>query len=84
MSRSNRQSDCQKPEEATRLVLPAGTPDWITPELVEATVCTWQPYYKTPLTIDDAIEIIRSAGLLFNAFSTGQSGADNSQQSPPT
>jgi len=70
MSRSNRQSDCQKPEEAPTLLLPAGTPAWITPELVEATIRTWQPYYKTPLTIDDAIEIIRNAGLLFQALST--------------
>jgi hypothetical protein len=72
MSRSNRQSDCQKPEEATTLLLPAGTPAWITPELVEATIRTWQPYYKTPLTTDDAIEIIRNAGLLFDVLSSNR------------
>ncbi len=69
MSRRNRQPDCQKPEEAARLVLPAGTPAWITPELIEATVRTWQPYYEAPLSTDDAIEIIRNAGLLFQALS---------------
>lgn len=68
MSRSNRQPDCQNREDAKSIV-PAGTPVWITPELVEATIRTWQPYYKTLLTIDDAIEIIRNAGLLFRALS---------------
>ncbi|MCZ2343622.1 MAG: hypothetical protein LC104_17790 [Bacteroidales bacterium] len=72
MSPSNRQPDCQNREDASCIV-PAGTPAWITPELVEATIRTWQPYYKTPLTIDDAIEIIRSAGLLFDALSTRRS-----------
>lgn len=81
MSRSNRQPDCQKPEKAARLVVPAGTPDWITPELVETTVRTWQPFYKTLLTTDDAIEIIRNAGLLFNALSTCRSSTGNSGQS---
>lgn len=78
MSRSNRQSDCQSREDANCIV-PVGTPAWITPALVEATIRTWQPYYKTPLTIDDAIEIIRSAGLLFDVFSTRRSGTGNSE-----
>jgi len=81
MSRRNRQPDCQTPKEAERLSLPAGTPDWITPELVEATIRTWQPYYKTPLTIDDAIEIIRNAGLLFDALSSRRPSAGNSGRS---
>lgn len=69
MSRRNRKSDCQKPEgAASSLRLPAGTPSWITPELVELTLKTWQPYYKEPLTIDDAIGMIRNAGLLFDAL----------------
>jgi hypothetical protein len=77
MSRSNRQSDCENREDANCIV-PAGTPTWITPELVEATIRTWQPYYKTPLLIDDAIEIIRNAGLLFDVLSTRRSGTGNS------
>jgi hypothetical protein len=80
MSRSNRQPDCQKPEEAGRLLLPVGTPDWITLELVEATVRTWQPYYEAPLTTDDAIEIIRNSGLLFDALSTRRGSMKNSGQ----
>lgn len=81
MSRRDQQSDAPKPEEAARLSLPAGTPDWITPELVEVTIRTWQPYYESPLSIDDAIEMIRNAGLLFNALSSGRSEAGNSGQS---
>lgn len=77
MSQRNRQSDCQNREDAT-CIIPAGTPDWITPELVEATIRTWQPYYKTPLTIDDAIEMIRSVGLLFNAIATHRPETGNS------
>lgn len=69
MSRSNRQPDCQNREDAPCIV-PAGTPAWITPELVEATIRTWQPYYKAPLSTEDAIEIIRNAGLLFQVMST--------------
>ncbi len=68
MSHSNRQSDCQIREDA-KCIVPVGTPEWITPELIEATIRTWQPYYKTPLTINDAIEIIRHAGRLFDALS---------------
>jgi len=68
MSRSNRQSDCQSREDA-QCIVPAGTPAWITPELVEATIRTWQPYYEAPLSTDDAIEIIRNAGLLFQTLS---------------
>lgn len=80
MSRSNRQPDCQKPEEAARLVVPAGTPDWITAELIEKTTHVWQPYYEAPLTTDDAIEIIRNAGLLFNALSICRSSTRDSGQ----
>lgn len=69
MSRSNRQADCQSREDAG-CILPAGTPAWITPELVEATIRTWQPYYQATLSTEDAIGIIRNAGLLFEAMST--------------
>lgn len=69
MSSRGRKPDGQKPEgEASALRLPAGTPAWITPELVELTLKTWQPYYSQPLTLDDAIGMIRSAGLIFDAL----------------
>lgn len=77
---SNRQHDCAKPEGGGSITVPAGTPDWITLELVEATVRTWQPYYEAPLTTDDAIEIIRNAGLLCDALSTRRRSMENSGQ----
>lgn len=52
-------------ETAPLVALPSGTPAWITPELVELTQKVWQPYYDTPLTLEDAITILRNAsGLL--------------------
>ena len=80
MSPSNRQHDCSKPESGGSTTVPAGTPDWITVELIEATVRTWQPYYEAPLTTDDAIEILRNAGLLFDALSTRRGSMANSGQ----
>ncbi|WP_437193675.1 hypothetical protein [Planctomicrobium sp. SH527] len=70
MSRRNRQPDCQIREDATSIV-PAGTPDWITPELIEATIRTWQPYYREVLTPEEAVTMIQSVGRLFDALSSG-------------
>jgi|CXWL01.1.fsa_nt_gi hypothetical protein len=44
--------------EKLRHPLPPGTPEWITPELVEQTVAVWQPRYETPLSIEDAVAIL--------------------------
>ena len=41
MSRSNRKRDCRTREDAKSIV-PAGTPDWITAELIEQTIRVWQ------------------------------------------
>ena len=46
--------------------LPPGTPPWITPELVQDTIDTWQPYYADDLTIVDALEILMSVGNLID------------------
>lgn len=70
MARRNRQSDCRIREDATSIV-PAGAPDWITPELVEATIRTWQPYYKEVLTPEEAVTMILDVGRLFDALSSG-------------
>lgn len=50
-------------------ILPAGTPDWITPELVEQTIRVWQPYYQQELTIEGALEIIQTVGRFVDALS---------------
>ena len=44
-------------------------PAWVTEELILATLKVWQPFYKSPLTRDDAIGIILSAGRLFGVLS---------------
>ena len=70
MARRNRQRDCQIREDANSIV-PAGSPDWITPELVEATIRVWQPYYKEVLTPEEAVTMILTVGRLFDALSPG-------------
>lgn len=45
--------------------LPAGTPSWITPELVALTLKVWQKHYREPLSVQDAVTIVQNAGQLF-------------------
>ena len=72
MFRSNHKRDCEALEDA-RSIVPAGAPDWITPELVEATIRVWQPYYAEILPSEEAIEMIQSVGRLFQALSSDSS-----------
>ena len=74
MSRSNHQRDCEAREGDCMVTVPAGTPDWITAELVEKTIRVWQPYYSTILTAEDAIGMIRSVGGLFQALKSHNNG----------
>ncbi len=46
-------------------------PNWMTPELIAETLDVWQPHYPKRLTDEDAIEILRSVGQLFDAFALG-------------
>lgn len=71
MARRNQKPDCRTREDAQPSIVPAGTPDWITPELIEATIRTWQPYYKEVLTPEEAVTMILSVGRLFDALSSG-------------
>jgi len=43
MSRGNQKNDCEVEAVALLSIVPAGTPDWITLELIEATIRVWQP-----------------------------------------
>ena len=72
MSRSNRKRDCVTREDAKSIV-PAGTPDWITDELIERTIRVWQPYYQAVLTPEEAVTMIQTAGRLYQALSSGSS-----------
>ncbi len=73
MSRSNRKKDCVAVGDAQSSTLPAGTPDWITAELIETTLRVWQPYYATILTPEEAVTMILAVGRLYQALSSGSS-----------
>ena len=70
MARSNRKPDCRIREDATSIV-PAGTPDWITAELIEQTIRVWQPYYAEVVTSEVAVTMIQTVGRLYQALSSG-------------
>ena len=71
MSRGNHKKDCEVEAVALPSIVPAGTPDWITPELVEETIRVWQPYYKDVLTPEEAVTMISNVGRLYQALSSG-------------
>ena len=70
MSRSNPKKDCRVAEGARSSIVPAGTPDWITPELVEATIRVWQPYYAELLTPEESVTMILNVGRLYGVLSS--------------
>lgn len=71
MARRNRKPDCQIREDATSIV-PAGTPDWITADLIEQTIRVWQPYYASAITHEDAVAMIQTVGRLYQALSSAR------------
>ena len=71
MVRRNPQSECQAQGDASTCIVPAGAPDWITPELIEATIRVWQPYYAEVLSPEDAVTMILDVGRLFEVLSSG-------------
>jgi hypothetical protein len=82
MSRGDHKRDCKAEMGAPTSIVPAGTPEWITAELIEKTIQVWQPYYNTPLATDDAVEIIRNVGRLFDTISTRSPATSNAERSP--
>ena len=68
MRRSSQEQSPTTPRGARADVLPPGTPAWITPALVRRTIEVWQPHYETPLTLDDAVIILRGVGRLFGVL----------------
>ncbi len=73
MARSNRKRDCQNGDGARESIVPAGTPDWITAELIEQTIRVWQPYYEATLTPEEAVTMILTVGRLYQVLSSGSS-----------
>jgi len=50
------------------LTMPAGLPAWVTEELIHLTLKVWQPFYRVQLTIEEAVQMILSAGRLFGVL----------------
>lgn len=71
MSRGDPKKDCAAVEGAPSSIVPAGTPDWVTTELVEQTIRVWQPYYEATLTTEEAVTMILNVGRLYQALSSG-------------
>jgi hypothetical protein len=71
MSRSNRQRDGAKQEDAKPGIVPAGAPDWITAELIEQTIRVWQPFYAEVVTPEEAVTMILNVGRLYEVLSSG-------------
>lgn len=51
-------SDLPGDVSARRRIVPPGAPAWITDELIELTLRTFQPRYETTLTPEDAMEML--------------------------
>ena len=73
MSRSKPNKVREVESDAPSGIVPAGTPHWITAELIEKTICVWQPYYETVISPEEAITMIQSVGRLYQALSSGSS-----------
>lgn len=58
-------------DEATGIAVPPGMPAWITPALIAETIETWQPFYKSRLTVAEASTMLRDLGRLFGVLSRG-------------
>jgi hypothetical protein len=71
MSRSKTNKVSEAESDAQLGIVPAGTPHWITAELIEATIRVWQPYYEAVISPEEAVTMIRSVGRLYQAFSSG-------------
>ena len=44
-------------------------PAWVTESLIELTLRVWQPYYRKPLTRDDALSMLLNVSQLRSLFS---------------
>jgi hypothetical protein len=51
--------------------VPAGTPGWISTELVKHTIAVWQPRFQAQLSVRDAVELLLTVGRLFGALREG-------------
>ena len=61
------------PQNGSTARIPAGAPSWVTAELIERTLKTWQPYYSHQLIEADALEMIMGVDQLFGVVSRDNS-----------
>ena len=54
------------------VIVPPGAPRWVTLQLLEETLRVWQPYYKNPLTSEEALGMIMSVSQLNSVLTGGQ------------
>ena len=59
--------------ETRPTIVPAGAPSWVTEELIELTLKTWQPFYSRQLIETDALEMIMGVDQLFGVMSRDKS-----------
>jgi hypothetical protein len=69
MRRSEVHRDPKTPARTRAVALPPGTPPWITMELIRDTIEVWSPFYKSPISLDEAVTILRGVGQLFDCLS---------------
>jgi hypothetical protein len=80
MPRSGRQNDGKLASGARPGIVPAGAPDWITPELIEHTIRVWQPFYRTALTPEEAVTMILNVDRLYAVLSSASSTNDSQEK----
>lgn len=51
----------------THNLLPPGSPNWVTPELLNDTLEVWQPYYEEELTVTESLNILMAVSRLLDA-----------------
>lgn len=60
-------------QERSGVAPPAGSPSWVTAEIIADTIATWQPYFREALTAEDALEILQDVGHLVDILGNGPS-----------
>ena len=66
---------------STTTVVPSGAPSWVTPELLDHTIRVWQRFFESPLSIEDALEILTGTGLMIESLISDR-GCDHASESP--
>ena len=73
MVRGTCETSTPSPKSVPQGVVPAGAPNWVTSELLAQTIEVWQPYYREPLTSDDALEMLLGVGRLLRVLANSPS-----------